>query len=87
MARPLSTDEAAHRPFVNLEPCYENHLAYQSRRPIAPEQVRRAMVLVAPAHATAGLPTAATVSGAGMTAPSRRPIMLQRRYRCRGSRP
>ena len=32
-----------HRPFVNLEPCYENHLAYQSRRPIAPEQVRRAM--------------------------------------------
>jgi hypothetical protein len=32
-----------YRPFVNLEPCYENHLAYQSRKAITPEQVRRAM--------------------------------------------
>jgi len=28
---------------VNLEPCYENHVAYQSRKAITPEQVRRAM--------------------------------------------
>ncbi|HSO92266.1 MAG TPA: DUF4038 domain-containing protein, partial [Arthrobacter sp.] len=32
-----------YRPFVNLEPCYENHVAYQSRKGITPEQVRRAM--------------------------------------------
>jgi len=32
-----------YRPFVNLEPCYENHMAYQSRKAITPEQVRRAM--------------------------------------------
>ncbi|MFO7692080.1 MAG: DUF4038 domain-containing protein [Vicinamibacterales bacterium] len=32
-----------HRPFVNLEPCYENHVAYQSRKAITAEQVRRAM--------------------------------------------
>jgi hypothetical protein len=31
------------RPFLNLEPCYENHLAYQSRQPHPPENVRRAM--------------------------------------------
>lgn len=32
-----------HRPFINLEPPYEHHLAYQSRKPIAPETVRRAV--------------------------------------------
>jgi hypothetical protein len=31
------------RPFINLEPPYEHHLAYQSRTPIAPETVRRAI--------------------------------------------
>lgn len=32
-----------HRPFINLEPCYENHTAYQSKKAITPEQVRRAI--------------------------------------------
>lgn len=43
------------RPFINLEPPYENHLAYQSRQPIPAEAVRRAVywsLLVAP---TAGV--------------------------------
>ena len=31
------------RPFINLEPPYEHHLAYQSRKPISPEIVRRAV--------------------------------------------
>lgn len=31
------------RPFINLEPPYERHLAYQSRQPIPPEVVRRAV--------------------------------------------
>lgn len=31
------------RPFINLEPCYENHLGYQSHKPHPPEDVRRAM--------------------------------------------
>jgi hypothetical protein len=31
------------RPFINLEPPYENHIAYQSRQPIAPHTVRRAV--------------------------------------------
>ncbi|MPY90839.1 MAG: DUF4038 domain-containing protein [Luteitalea sp.] len=31
------------RPFINLEPPYERHLAYQSRMPIAPHTVRRAV--------------------------------------------
>ena len=31
------------RPFINLEPPYENHLAYQSRKPIPPHVVRRAI--------------------------------------------
>ena len=31
------------RPFINLEPPYENHIAYQSRTPISPETVRRAI--------------------------------------------
>jgi hypothetical protein len=44
-----------HRPFINLEPPYEHHLAYQSRTPIVPETVRRAIywsLLTAP---TAGV--------------------------------
>ena len=32
-----------HRPFINLEPPYENHIAYQSKKPITPEMVRRAI--------------------------------------------
>jgi Protein of unknown function (DUF4038)/Domain of unknown function (DUF5060)/Putative collagen-binding domain of a collagenase len=43
------------RPFINLEPPYENHLGYQSRRPHSPFSVRRALywsLLVAP---TAGV--------------------------------
>ncbi len=32
-----------HRPLINLEPPYENHLAYQSKQPITPEMVRRAI--------------------------------------------
>jgi hypothetical protein len=31
------------RPFINLEPPYENHIAYQSRKPIPPLTVRRAV--------------------------------------------
>jgi Protein of unknown function (DUF4038)/Domain of unknown function (DUF5060)/Putative collagen-binding domain of a collagenase len=31
------------RPFINLEPPYEHHLAYQSRQPISPHTVRRAV--------------------------------------------
>lgn len=31
------------RPFINLEPPYENHLAYQSKKPHSPENVRQAM--------------------------------------------
>ncbi|MEY2411225.1 MAG: hypothetical protein QOF48_3895 [Verrucomicrobiota bacterium] len=32
-----------HKPFVNLEPPYENHVAYQSKKPHTPENVRRAV--------------------------------------------
>ena len=32
-----------HRPFINLEPPYEKHVAYQSKKPHTPESVRRAM--------------------------------------------
>lgn len=42
---PLTEDwmKMPHRPFINLEPPYENHIAYQSKKPISPEAVRRAM--------------------------------------------
>jgi hypothetical protein len=42
---PLNDDWAKlpHRPFINLEPPYENHLAYQSKKPHPPENVRRAI--------------------------------------------
>lgn len=32
-----------HRPFINLEPPYEHHIAYQSKQPIPAEHVRRAV--------------------------------------------
>ena len=32
-----------HKPFVNLEPPYENHIAYQSKKPLSPEAIRRAI--------------------------------------------
>lgn len=35
--------KAPRRPFINLEPPYENHLAYQSKTPISPATVRRAV--------------------------------------------
>ena len=43
------------RPFINLEPPYENHIAYQSRQPHSPFSTRRALywsLLIAP---TAGV--------------------------------
>lgn len=42
---PLTEDWAKlpHKPFINLEPPYENHVAYQSKKPISPEAVRRAV--------------------------------------------
>lgn len=42
---PLTDDWAKlpHRPFINLEPPYENHIAYQSKKPISPEITRRAI--------------------------------------------
>jgi len=42
---PLTDDwtKLPHRPFINLEPPYENHIAYQSKKPISPETVRRAI--------------------------------------------
>ena len=42
---PPSTDwkKEPYRPFLNLEPPYENHLAYQSKQPHPPENVRRAI--------------------------------------------
>jgi hypothetical protein len=32
-----------YRPFINLEPCYENALAYQSKKPFTADSVRRAI--------------------------------------------
>lgn len=32
-----------HRPFINLEPPYENHLAYESKQPISADLTRRAI--------------------------------------------
>jgi hypothetical protein len=45
VAGPPSTDwkQEPFRPFLNLEPPYENHVAYQSKQPIAPHTVRRAV--------------------------------------------
>lgn len=40
---PLTKDwkQAPHHPFVNLEPAYEGHLGYQSRKPIPADLTRR----------------------------------------------
>jgi hypothetical protein len=42
---PLTRDwtNAPHRPFINLEPPYENHLGYQSKKPIPADLTRRAI--------------------------------------------
>ena len=42
---PPSTDwtRAPYRPFINLEPPYEHHVAYQTKRPMTPAEVRRAV--------------------------------------------
>lgn len=42
---PLTEDwmKLPHRPFINLEPPYENHVAYQSKTPLTPDAVRRAV--------------------------------------------
>lgn len=42
---PPATDwkKSPPRPFINLEPPYENHVAYQSKTPISPHTVRRAI--------------------------------------------
>lgn len=42
---PLTDDwtKLPHRPIINLEPPYENHVAYQSKKPVSPETMRRAM--------------------------------------------
>jgi hypothetical protein len=44
-----------HKPFINLEPPYENHLGYQSKKPHTPESVRRAMYWSLLSHPTAGV--------------------------------
>ena len=45
MDGPLTKDwkNAPHRPFINLEPPYEHHLAYKSRQPITADFTRRAL--------------------------------------------
>jgi hypothetical protein len=42
---PLTTTwtNAPYRPVINLEPPYENHIAYQSKKPLTAESVRRAI--------------------------------------------
>jgi hypothetical protein len=54
---PLTVDwtKMPHRPFVNLEPPYENHIAYQSKKPIMPEITRRAMYWTLLNNPTAGI--------------------------------
>jgi hypothetical protein len=54
---PPSTDWklAPTRPFINLEPPYENHIAYQSRKRISPLVVRRAVYWSLLNHPTAGV--------------------------------
>lgn len=43
------------RPLINLEPCYENHLGYQSRLPHSPANVRRAIYWSLLSTPTAGV--------------------------------
>lgn len=54
---PLADDwmKLPHRPFVNLEPPYENHVAYQSRKPVSPETARRAIYWSLLSAPTAGV--------------------------------
>jgi hypothetical protein len=54
---PLTEDwmKMPHRPFINLEPPYENHIAYQSKKPISPEVMRRAIYWTMLNHPTAGV--------------------------------
>jgi hypothetical protein len=42
---PLTDDwtKMPHKPFINLEAPYENHIAYQSKKPISPETLRHAV--------------------------------------------
>jgi hypothetical protein len=56
-AGPPTSDwkQAPARPFINLEPPYENHIAYQSKTPISPQTVRRAMYWSLLAAPTAGV--------------------------------
>lgn len=54
---PLTEDWAKlpHKPFINLEPPYENHVAYQSRKPHSAASVRRAIYWSLLAAPTAGV--------------------------------
>jgi len=54
---PLTVDwtRMPHRPFINLEPPYENHIAYQSKKPISPDTMRRAMYWTLLNNPTAGI--------------------------------
>ena len=54
---PLTTawTNQPYRPFLNLEPPYENHLAYQSKEPHTPESVRRAVYWSLLSAPTAGV--------------------------------
>lgn len=44
-----------HRPFINMEPPYENHVAYQSRERHTPHSVRRAIYWSLLVHPPAGI--------------------------------
>ena len=57
---PLTDDwtKLPHQPFINLEPPYENHIAYQSRKPVSPETLRRAIY-----WSLLGAPTAGVTYG------------------------
>ena len=44
-----------HRPFINLEPPYENHIAYQSKKPHTADSVRRAIYWSLLSAPTAGV--------------------------------
>ena len=39
-----------HRPFINLEPPYEGHVAYQSKKPITADATRRALYWSLPGY-------------------------------------
>ena len=54
---PLTEDwtKLPHRPFINLEPPYENHIAYQSKKPITADVTRRAIYWTLLNNPTAGV--------------------------------